>query len=251
MLAVIIDGVVHDATIVPYYQVPLLPEELACSFPRVDHPDFCCPLHLRRLMLYAPSRNSRMSVAGSKVMTLLPRFFLTSRRFLESVLLCLCLLIPLEAAWATKEIAFTFENTDIQTVIKKVGEFTGATFLFDPEQVKGKITLLSPKKVSPEEALKLLQSALALHGYTLLKKAESLWIVPAAQAAQTATTIEVVPLNYARADEVAYTLSWIAPPGVQVIPYSPTNSIIISGNPEAVEQLLGILRRKEKKAEGQ
>lgn len=109
--------------------------------------------------------------------------------------------------------------------------------------MQGKITLLSPKKVSPEEDLKLLQSALALHGYTLLKKAESFWIVPAQQAAQTETTIEVVPLNYARADEVAETLSWIAPPVVQVIPYSPTNSIIISGNPEAVEQLLGILRK--------
>jgi general secretion pathway protein D len=176
---------------------------------------------------------------------------LPSRGFLESLLLCLFLLLPLEEAWATDEITFTFENADIQTVIKKVSEFTGATFLFDPNQVKGKITLLSSKKVSPEEALKLLQSALALHGYALVKKTESLWIVPAEQATQTATTIQVVPLNYARADEVAYALSWIAPPGVQVIPYSPTNSLIISGNPEAVEQLIGILKRKEKKARGQ
>src|SRR2546427_12374728 len=100
---------------------------------------------------------------------------LPSRGFLESLLLCLFLLLHLEGAWATNEIAFNFENADIQTVIKKVSEFTGTTLLFDPEQVKGKITLLSPKKVSPEEALKLLQSAVALHGYALVKKTESLW----------------------------------------------------------------------------
>jgi len=184
-------------------------------------------------------------------MTPLLRFCLTSRRFLENVLLCLCLLIPLEAAGATNDVAFTFENADIQTVIKKVGALTGTTFLFDPEQVKGKITLLAPRKVSPEGALQLLQSALALHGYTLLRKAAGTWVVPAEQAAQAEATIEVVPLKYARADEVAETLSWIAPPGVRIVPYYPTNSLLISGNPEAVEELIEILRGKEKRADGQ
>jgi len=115
--------------------------------------------------------------------------------------------------------------------------------------VKGKISLLPPKKVSPEEALKLLQSALALHGYALLKKEGGTWIVPAEKAIQLATIIEVVPLKYARADEVADTLSWIAPSGVRIAPYYPTNSLIISGNPEAVEKLIGVLRGKEKEAE--
>ena len=179
------------------------------------------------------------------------RFFLTARRFPGSALLCFCLLLPLEAAWATNEVAFTFENQDIQAVIKKVGELTRTTFLFDPEQVKGKITLLSPKKVSSEQALKLLQSALTLHGYTLLKKEEGIWIVPTEKATQLATTIEVVPLKYARAEEVADTLSWLAPPGVRIVPYYPTNSLIISGNPEAVKELISVLGGKEKKTEGQ
>lgn len=179
------------------------------------------------------------------------RFFLPVRRFLGGVFLYLCLLVLLEAAWATNQVVFTFENEDIQTVIKKVGELTGTTFLFDPEQVKGKITLLSPRKVLPEEVLKLLQSALALHGYTLLKKEEGTWIVPTEKATQLATIIEVVPLEYAKADEMADTLSWFAPPGVRIVPYYPTNSLIISGNPEAVKELIGVLRGKEKKAEGQ
>ena len=179
-------------------------------------------------------------------------FFLPSRRFLKSALFCLFFLLPLrEVTWATNEVAFTFENADLQTVIKKVGELTGTTFLFDPEQVKGKITLLSPKKISSEETLKLLQSALALHGYTLLKKEEGTWVVPAEKVTQAETIIEVIPLKYARAAEVADTLSWVAPPGVWIAPYYPTNSLIISGNPQAVEELIGVVKEKEKRAEGQ
>ena len=68
--------------------------------------------------------------------------------------------------------------------------------------------------------------------------------------AKPATTIEVVPLDYAKAEEVAYTLSGIAPPGVRVIPYVPTNSLLIAGQPEAVGQFLSVLRGKEKTAEG-
>jgi type II secretory pathway component GspD/PulD (secretin) len=137
---------------------------------------------------------------------------------------------------------FSFENADIQTVIKHVGRLTGITFLFDPEQVKGKITLLSPKGVPPTEALELLKSALALHGYSLLSRAAGVWIVPAVQVFHEAMTVKVVPLTYARAGEVAYTLSWVAPPWVRIVPYYPTNSLIISGPPSAVEKLIDIIK---------
>jgi len=164
------------------------------------------------------------------------------KRFL---LLSLLLLFPLGVAWATNEVTLTFENVDIRTVIKKVGELSRTTFLFDPEQVQGRITLLAPQKVSPEEALQLLQSALALHGYRMVKKEKGAWILPVERAVPTETTIEVVPLKYAKAEEVAYTLSFVTPPGVRIVPYLPTNSLIISGDPEAVAGLIGVLEEKK------
>jgi type II secretory pathway component GspD/PulD (secretin) len=131
---------------------------------------------------------------------------------LSSVLLCLLVGCPPGPAWAASSEGLSFENADIHTIVKQVGRLTGITFLFDPEQVKGKITLLSPKSVSPGEALALLRSALALHGYTLLSRAEGIWIVPAERLAHEAVTVKVVPLSYARAGELAYTLSWVAQP---------------------------------------
>jgi general secretion pathway protein D len=149
---------------------------------------------------------------------------------------------PADGQQSTRSGALSFENADIQTVIKAVGILAGITFVYDPEQVKGKITLLSPKSVLPAEALELLKSALALHGYSLLSRAEGMWIVPAVRARPEAMTVKVVPLTYARAGEVAYTLSWITPPGVRVVPYYPTNSLILSGPPTAVEELIDIIK---------
>jgi type II secretory pathway component GspD/PulD (secretin) len=57
-----------------------------------------------------------------------------------------------------------------------------------------------------------------------------------------AAIIKVVPLTYARAGELAYTLSLVAPPRVRIVPYYPTNSLIISGPPAAVEQLIDVIK---------
>jgi type II secretory pathway component GspD/PulD (secretin) len=161
---------------------------------------------------------------------------------LSSVFLCILLLCPLGLASAHPSETFSVENADIQTVIKRVAAVTGITFIFDPEQVKGKITVLSPKNFSPAEALRLLEAALALHGYSLLNRAQGMLIVPVEQVAPKAIAVKVVRLNYARAGELAYTLSWVAPPGVRIVPYFPTNSLIISGPPAMVDELVDIVR---------
>ena len=105
-------------------------------------------------------------------------------------LLCLFLMRPPGPAWATSSGVFTFENVDIGTVAKQIGQLTGTPFLFDPEQVNGRITLLAN----------------------------------------------------ARADELAYTLSMVAPPWVRIVPYYATNSLIISGHPAAVEELVDVIK---------
>jgi type II secretory pathway component GspD/PulD (secretin) len=162
-------------------------------------------------------------------------------RFLTHYLL-LCLLgvslflfggrLPFAVAWA-QEAAFGFENAELSAVIKKVTELTGLTFIFNPEEIKGKVTILLSRKVSSEEALRLLQSALAVHGYSLLRKEDTVWIVP-----QQAAHIEVVPLDYGNAEELAATMAYLAPYSLRVVPYYPTNSLILYGDSQAVKALV-------------
>jgi general secretion pathway protein D len=163
-------------------------------------------------------------------------------RFAWTVLLGVLVVCPPGAARATSAEPLRFENAELSTVVKHIGGLTGLTFLFDPDQVKGRITVLSPKSASPAEALDLLKSALALHGYRLVSSAGGMWIVPAQRFAPEAVTVKLVTLEHALAGEVAYTLWWIAPPGVRIVPYYPTNSLIISGPPAAVQKLIDIIK---------
>jgi general secretion pathway protein D len=163
-------------------------------------------------------------------------------RLAWTILLGVLVVCPPGRVGAIAAEPFGFENAEISTVVKHVGGLTGLTFLFDPEQIKGRITVLSPKSVSPAEALALLQSALALHGYRLVSSTGGMWIIPAERLAPEAVTVKVVTLEHALAREVAYTLWWVAPPGVRIAPYYPTNSLIISGPPAAVEKLIDIIK---------
>jgi Bacterial type II/III secretion system short domain len=59
---------------------------------------------------------------------------------------------------------------------------------------------------------------------------------------EPAIIIKVVPLSYAHAGELAYTLALVAPSCVRIAPYYPTNSLVIAGPPSVVEQLIEIIK---------
>ena len=48
-------------------------------------------------------------------------------------------------------------------------------------------------------------------------------------AHQSEWAVTVIKLQYANAEELAPIIAGILPPGLRVIPYAPTNSLIISG----------------------
>ena len=172
------------------------------------------------------------------------------QRFSVSPLLLLTWIFP--AFFSTSSLAdgfpFTFEDEAIQSVLKKASELTGISYIFDPEQVQGKITILAPEKVSLDEAQKLLRSALAVKGYALQLEGGIARVVPAKQAVRRVKeTLVVVPLDYAEADILALTLQPItASYGLKIVPYYPTNSLIISGPVEDVRAMIALIKGKAK-----
>lgn len=107
--------------------------------------------------------------------------------------------------------------------------------------MKGKIAVLAPGDVSPTQALTLLQSALALHGYALVAKPGATWIVSDEEIADVDTVVRVVALSYALAGEVALTFS-SGPRPASHHPHYPTDSVVLSGRAAAVERLMGVIR---------
>ena len=82
------------------------------------------------------------------------------------------------AADEMKEVALDFDDVDIRLFIRVISELTGKNFIID-NNVRGKVTVLSPKKLTAKQAYEVFQSVLAVNGFTLVETGEITKVVPA------------------------------------------------------------------------
>ena len=86
-----------------------------------------------------------------------------------------------EAKNSEQYVSIDFNNVDINVFIKFISELTGINFVVD-QRVKGKVTIISPSKISLNEAYKVFESVLEVHGYTTVKSGEVVKIIPSPDA---------------------------------------------------------------------
>jgi len=103
-----------------------------------------------------------------------------------------------EATSATKG-TLNFVDTDIESVIAAIGDYTNTTFIIDP-RVKGKVNLISEKPLTKAQAFQLLTSVLRLHGYTVVASNGYTKVVPEADAKLQAGPIQA---GAVRGDQIA------------------------------------------------
>jgi general secretion pathway protein D len=70
-----------------------------------------------------------------------------------------------------------FQNVDIPVLAKFISEITGRNFIID-ESVRGKVTIISPTKVTPEQAYSIFQSVLQVKGFTTVQAGKIIKIEP-------------------------------------------------------------------------
>jgi general secretion pathway protein D len=146
------------------------------------------------------------------------------------------------------------EPTEIKDIIKAVALWTGKNVILD-RQVSGKVQIISPRKVTKEEAYQAFLSALNLLGLTTVETGKVIKIMPVRTAVkgnlktflgsswtpQTDEIItQIVPLKYIDAKEIQSTLSRIVSSNA-MIAYPPTNTLIISDSGYKVRRVLDIL----------
>jgi general secretion pathway protein D len=78
-------------------------------------------------------------------------------------------------------ITMDFQDVDIAVLVKFISELTGKNFILD-ERVHGKLTIISPTKMSIAEAYRTFQSALELKGFTTVPAGAVIKIVPTKEA---------------------------------------------------------------------
>lgn len=78
-------------------------------------------------------------------------------------------------------ITMDFRDVDIAVLVKFISEVTGRNLILD-ERVHGKLTIISPTKMSIAEAYRAFQSALGLKGFTTVAAGAVIKIVPTKEA---------------------------------------------------------------------
>ena len=75
-------------------------------------------------------------------------------------------------------ITIDFNNVDIHLFIKYISELTGKNFVVD-KAVQGNVTIISPTKISEDEAYQLFESVLEVNGFTTVEAGAITKIMPA------------------------------------------------------------------------
>jgi len=153
------------------------------------------------------------------------------------------------------QITMNFQNVDIPVLAKFISEITGKNFIID-ESVRGKVTIISPSKVTPDQAYSLFQSVLQIKGFTTVLAGKVIKIVPARNVRSDAPLTESQLPADLHGDEYvtrmvklknvdAASLVGVVQPMVShdglVAAYPEDNTLIITDDAYNVQRLLQII----------
>ena len=152
-------------------------------------------------------------------------------------------------------ISIDFNNVDINVFIKFISELTSRNFVVD-QRVRGKVTIISPSKISVKEAYKVFESVLEVHGFTTIKAGEVTKIVPSpdarsknietrlkeeAASPEDRVVTQLIPLKYASPSEIKKLFAPLVSKSSVILDYPPTNMLIITDVYSNIKRLLRIL----------
>jgi len=153
-------------------------------------------------------------------------------------------------------ISINFNNVDINVFVKFISELTGKNFILD-HRVKGKVTIISPTKISIKEAYKVFESVLEVHGYTTVRSGKIIKIVPSpdARAKNIETKLKeeadspedrivthLIPLKYANPNEIKRLFAPLISKSSVILAYPPTNILIVTDVYSNIKRLLKIVK---------
>ncbi len=152
-------------------------------------------------------------------------------------------------------IQIDFTDTEIAEFVKYISDMTGKNFVLD-SKVRGKITIMSPKKVTPEEAYQVFLSVLEVYGFTTVQVGTLTKVIPSTGAKtknletwlreqglseSDKVVTQLFTLDYAKVDDIKKVFQPLISKGSLMIAYSPTNTLIITDVMSNIQRLLKIM----------
>ncbi|MBI2399775.1 MAG: type II secretion system protein GspD, partial [Deltaproteobacteria bacterium] len=155
---------------------------------------------------------------------------------------------------AAEKITLNFVDVEISSLVKIMSEITGRNFLYD-ENLKGKVTIIAPGKLTSDEALSIFISALDLKNFAVIHTDGYYKIVPSAEARQSATRVlknvgaakpdeyivRLIPLNYVPSQDAFSAVQPLVSRNGQISVFGSRNALLIVDTAQNIEKILQIL----------
>ncbi len=153
-------------------------------------------------------------------------------------------------------VTIDFNDVDINLFIKYISELTKKNFVVD-RAVRGKVTIISPTRISEEDAYKVFESVLEVNGFTTVPSGSIIKIVPAVQARSKAiatirkpgvhypedkVVTQIIKLTNADPREVKKILAPLVSKTSVVIAHPESGILIITDVQSNIERLLDIIK---------
>ncbi len=153
-------------------------------------------------------------------------------------------------------ITFSLKEAELETVAATVAEFTGKNFIIDP-RVKGKVTVISAKPMTPDEVYQTFLSLLEVHNFAAVRMGNVIKIIPSVNAKQLGgaggsgdgsrlndeIVTQVLEVKNVSASQLVPILRPLVPQEGHMAAYAPTNVLIVSDRAANVQRLIKIIER--------
>ena len=163
-------------------------------------------------------------------------------------------------------VALDFDNADVRVVIRLVSELTGRNFLVD-DQVKGRVTIMSPKRIPLSEVYRVFLSILEVNGLSTVEVGDVTKIVlsrdvkqkgietrvdrdGAVKSPEDRMVTQLAPLRYADVEVVKALIAPLISRDGLITSYNPTNTLIVTDLLSNIDRLLKIVQEIDVEAGG-
>ena len=148
-----------------------------------------------------------------------------------------------------------FDNVDIQVFMNFVSELTGRNFLID-EKVRGKVTVISPKKIAVDDVYKVFESVMEIYGFATVPAGDVIKVIPALDARgknlelrvtrdeaapEDKIVTQIISLQHASPDEMKKVLDPLISKTSIILAYAPTGMLIITDVQSNIKRLQDIV----------
>lgn len=146
-----------------------------------------------------------------------------------------------------------FQQADIDKVIEAVAKLTGKNFIIDP-RVKGKVTLIAPEPMHPDDLYETLLAILRVHGFVAVPGKTAIQIIPAnlardqvpfetAGSQKSDWVTEVISIKKVPATKLVAVLRPLVAREGHLVALAESNRMIVTDSQSNINRLKEIIRR--------